>query len=259
MLEIKNLRVKLADEDKLILSGFSLEVPKGQVHAIMGPNGSGKSTLAYVLAGRAGYEVTDGEVLWNGEDLLAMEPDERAAKGVFLAFQYPMEIPGVATMTFLRTALNSVRKKRGEKELTTPEFLKRVREEAKALGISDEILKRPLNVGFSGGEKKRMEILQMAVLAPTLCVLDETDSGLDIDALRIVAEGVNKLRSKDRAMLVITHYQRLLNYIVPDRVHVMAGGKIRKSGGKELALELEKSGYAEFKGKALESARGRPA
>ncbi len=254
MLEIKNLRVKLADEDKLILSGFSLEVPKGQVHAIMGPNGSGKSTLAYVLAGRAGYEVTEGEVLWNGEDLLAMAPDERAAKGVFLAFQYPMEIPGVATMTFLRTALNAVRRKRGQKELTTPEFFKRVREEAKGLGIADDILKRPLNVGFSGGEKKRMEILQMAVLEPTLCVLDETDSGLDIDAMRIVSEGVNKLRSKDRAMLVITHYQRLLEYIVPDKVHVMAGGRIRKSGGKELALELEKTGYAEFKSKALESA-----
>jgi Fe-S cluster assembly ATP-binding protein len=254
MLEIKNLRVKLADEDKLILNGVSLEVPKGQVHAIMGPNGSGKSTLAYVLAGRAGYEVIDGEVLWNGEDLLAMEPDERAAKGVFLAFQYPMEIPGVATLTFLRTAYNAVRRKRGQKELTTPEFLKRVREEATTLGIADEILKRPLNVGFSGGEKKRMEILQMAVLEPSLCVLDETDSGLDIDAVRVVSAGVTKLRSKDRAMLVITHYQRLLNYIVPDKVHVMAGGKIRKTGGKELALELEKTGYAEFKSKALESA-----
>jgi Fe-S cluster assembly ATP-binding protein len=250
MLEIKNLRVKLAEEDKPILNGVSLEVPKGQVHAIMGPNGSGKSTLAYVLAGREGYEVTDGEVLWDGENVLEMEPDERAAKGVFLAFQYPLEIPGVATMTFLRTALNAVRRKRGQKEFSTPEFLKRVREEAKSLGIADEILKRPLNVGFSGGEKKRMEILQMAVLEPTLCVLDETDSGLDIDAVRVVSAGVNKLKSKDRAMLVITHYQRLLNYIVPDMVHVMADGRIRKSGGKELALELEKTGYAEFKTKA---------
>jgi len=250
MLEIKNLRVKLAEEDKPILNGVSLKVPKGQVHAIMGPNGSGKSTLAYVLAGREGYEVTDGEVLWNGDNVLEMAPDERAAKGVFLAFQYPMEIPGVATMTFLRTALNAVRRKRGQKELTTPEFLKRVREDAKSLGIADEILKRPLNVGFSGGEKKRMEILQMAVLEPSLCVLDETDSGLDIDAVRVVSAGVNALKSKDRAMLVITHYQRLLNYIVPDMVHVMADGRIQKSGGKELALELEKTGYAEFKTKA---------
>jgi Fe-S cluster assembly ATP-binding protein len=250
MLEIKNLRVKLAEEDKPILNGVSLKVPKGQVHAIMGPNGSGKSTLAYVLAGRAGYEVTDGEVLWDGENVLEMAPDERAAKGVFLAFQYPMEIPGVATMTFLRTALNAVRRKRGQKEFTTPEFLKRVREDAKSLGIADEILKRPLNVGFSGGEKKRMEILQMAVLEPSLCVLDETDSGLDIDAVRVVSAGVNALKSKDRAMLVITHYQRLLNYIVPDKVHVMADGRIQKSGGKELALELEKTGYAEFKTKA---------
>jgi Fe-S cluster assembly ATP-binding protein len=246
MLEIENLQAKLAEEDKTILNGVRLRVPKGEVHAIMGPNGSGKSTLAYVLAGREGYEVTGGSVTWNGEDVLAMAPDERAAKGVFLAFQYPIEIPGVATMTFLRTALNAIKRKRGEKELTTPEFLRRVREEAASLGISDEMLKRPLNVGFSGGEKKRMEILQMAVLGPTLCVLDETDSGLDIDAMRIVSAGVTKLKSKHRAMLVITHYQRLLNYIVPDKVHVMAGGRIQKSGGKELALELEKSGYAEF-------------
>ena len=254
MLEIRNLHVKLAEEDKTILNGISLQIPKGEVHAIMGPNGSGKSTLAYVLAGRDGYEVTEGEILWNGEDLLAMEPDVRAAKGVFLAFQYPMEIPGVATLVFLRTALNSVLRKRGEKELTTPEFMKRVREVAGKLSIPDDILKRPLNVGFSGGEKKRMEILQMAMLEPSLCVLDETDSGLDIDAVRIVSAGVNQLRSNDRAMLVITHYQRLLQYIVPDKVHVMAGGKIRKTGGKELALELEKTGYAEFKGKALETA-----
>jgi Fe-S cluster assembly ATP-binding protein len=252
MLELKNLHVKLAEEDKTILKGVSLTVPKGEVHAIMGPNGSGKSTLAYVLAGRSDYEVTEGDILWNGESLLEMAPDERAAKGVFLAFQYPMEIPGVATMTFLRTAVNAVRKKRGLKEYTTPEFLKRVRQEAAALSIPEDMLKRPLNAGFSGGEKKRMEVLQMSLLEPTLCVLDETDSGLDIDAVRIVSEGVNKLRSPDRAMLVITHYQRLLNYIVPDQVHVMAGGSIAKSGGKELALELEKSGYAEFLPKALE-------
>jgi Fe-S cluster assembly ATP-binding protein len=250
MLEIKNLHVKLADEDRPILRGVNLQLPKGEVHAIMGPNGSGKSTLAYVLAGRDGYEVTNGEILWNGESILDMEPDERAAKGVFLAFQYPMEIPGVATMTFLRTAVNAVRKKRGQSEFTTPEFLKRVRAEATRLGMPEDMLKRPVNVGFSGGEKKRMEILQMAMLEPTLCVLDETDSGLDIDAVRVVSEGVNALRSKQRAMLVITHYQRLLNYIVPDKVHVMADGVIARTGGKELALELEKSGYAGFKGKA---------
>ncbi len=252
MLEVRNLHVKLADEDKPILKGVSLTVPKGQVHAIMGPNGSGKSTLAYVLAGRQDYVVTQGDILWNGDSVLEMEPDERAAKGIFLAFQYPLEIPGVSTMTFLRTAVNATRKKRGQKEFTTPEFLKRVRTEAADLGMADDMLKRPLNVGFSGGEKKRMEILQMAMLEPLLCVLDETDSGLDIDAVRIVSEGVNRLRSKDRAMLVITHYQRLLDYIVPDKVHVMAGGAIAKSGGKELALELEKTGYAGFKPKAHE-------
>jgi Fe-S cluster assembly ATP-binding protein len=250
MLEIINLHVKLAKEDRAILNGVNLRLPKGEVHAIMGPNGSGKSTLAYVLAGRAGYEVTAGQIHWNGEDILEMEPDERAAKGVFLAFQYPMEIPGVATMTFLRTALNAVRKRRGQQEFTTPEFLKHVRVQAARLGIADDMLKRPLNVGFSGGEKKRMEILQMAMLEPSLCVMDETDSGLDIDALRIVAEGVNALRSADRAMLVITHYQRLLNHVIPDKVHVMAAGKIHTSGGKELALELEKSGYAGYRDKA---------
>jgi Fe-S cluster assembly ATP-binding protein len=250
MLEIKNLHVKLADEDKVILKGLSLKVPKGEVHAIMGPNGSGKSTLAYVLAGRDGYEVTDGDVLWNGESILEMAPDERAAKGVFLAFQYPMEIPGVAGITFLRTATNAVRKKRGQKEMTTPEFMKFVKAQAAKLNIDFEMLKRPVNVGFSGGEKKRSEILQMAMLEPTLCVLDETDSGLDIDALKVVSDGVNALRSPERATLVITHYQRLLDYIVPDRVHVLADGRIQKSGGKELALELEKSGYVKFTGKA---------
>ena len=250
MLEIKNLHVKLEDEDKVILKGLSLKVPKGEVHAIMGPNGSGKSTLAYVLAGRDGYEVTEGDILWNGESILEMEPDERAAKGVFLAFQYPMEIPGVAGLTFLRTAVNAVRKKRGQAELTTPGFMKFVKEQAAKLNIDVEMLKRPVNVGFSGGEKKRSEILQMAMLEPTLCVLDETDSGLDIDALKVVSDGVNALRSPDRATLVITHYQRLLNRIVPDKVHVLADGRIQKTGGKELALELEKSGYAEFTGKA---------
>ncbi|MCB1483613.1 MAG: Fe-S cluster assembly ATPase SufC [Hyphomicrobiaceae bacterium] len=250
MLEIKNLHVKLADEDRVILKGVNLVVPKGEVHAIMGPNGSGKSTLSYVIAGRDGYEVTEGDILWNGESILEMEADERAAKGVFLAFQYPMEIPGVAGLTFLRTALNAVRKKRGEDELNTAAFMKLVKEKGAKLNIDVEMLKRPVNVGFSGGEKKRSEILQMAMLEPTLCVLDETDSGLDIDALRIVSEGVNALRSKDRAFLVITHYQRLLNHIVPDKVHVLADGRIQKTGGKELALELEKSGYAGFTGKA---------
>ncbi len=246
MLEIKNLHVKIADEDTVILRGVDLVVPKGEVHAIMGPNGSGKSTLAYVLAGREDYEVTEGDILWNGESILEMEPDERAAKGVFLAFQYPMEIPGVAGLTFLRTALNAVRKKRDQAELTTPEFMKLVRQRAAELNFDIEMLKRPVNVGFSGGEKKRSEILQMALLEPTMCVLDETDSGLDIDALRVVSEGVNALRGPDRAMLVITHYQRLLNYIVPDKVHVLAQGRIQRTGGKELALELEKTGYAEF-------------
>ena len=246
MLEIRNLHVKIADEDTMILKGVDLVLPRGEVHAIMGPNGSGKSTLAYVLAGREDYEVTEGEILWNGENLLEMEPDERAAKGVFLAFQYPIEIPGVAGLTFLRTALNALRKKREEPELTTPEFMKLVRERAGKLNIDIEMLRRPVNAGFSGGEKKRSEILQMALLEPTLCVLDETDSGLDIDALRIVADGVNALRSPDRAMLVITHYQRLLNYIVPDKVHVLADGRIQRTGDKELAVELEQSGYAEF-------------
>ncbi|MCG8560787.1 MAG: Fe-S cluster assembly ATPase SufC [Hyphomicrobiales bacterium] len=244
MLEIKNLHVEVDGE--AILKGIDLAIPKGEVHAIMGPNGSGKSTLAYVLAGKEDYEITEGSITWDGEDIAEMEPDERAAAGVFLAFQYPIEIPGVATMTFLRTALNAVRTARGEAELTTPEFIKVVREKADELKIKQDMLKRPLNVGFSGGEKKRNEILQMALLEPSFCVLDETDSGLDIDALRIVADGVNALRGPERGMLVITHYQRLLEYIVPDRVHVLSDGKIARSGDKELALELEKSGYAEY-------------
>ncbi len=244
MLEIRNLHAEI--DGKPILKGVTLSVKPGEVAAIMGPNGSGKSTLSYVVAGKDEYEVTKGEVLLDGENLLEMEPDERAAKGLFLAFQYPLEIPGVATMTFLKAALNAQRKKRGEAEIAPADFIRGVNRAADKLGISREMLRRALNVGFSGGEKKRMEILQMALLAPRMCVLDETDSGLDIDALRIVAEGVNALRAKDRAFLVITHYQRLLSHIVPDTVHVMADGRIVKSGGPELATELEAKGYADF-------------
>ena len=244
MLEIKNLHVTV--DGKQILNGLDLVVAKGEVHAIMGPNGSGKSTLAYVIAGKPGYEATSGQILLDGDDVLTMDTDERAAKGLFLAFQYPMEIPGVATMNFLRTALNSQRKKRGQDEFSTPEFLKLVREASAKLQIDVEMLRRGVNVGFSGGEKKRNEILQMALLQPRLCVLDETDSGLDIDALKIVSDGVNRLRSPDRSMVVITHYQRLLDHIVPDVVHVLSKGRIVKTGGKELAHELEASGYAQF-------------
>ncbi len=244
MLEIKDLHAEI--DGKEILRGFSLTVPKGEVHAIMGPNGSGKSTLSYVVAGKEEYEVTGGSITWDGKNLLEMTPSERAHAGVFLAFQYPMEIPGVASLTFLRTALNAHRKARGQGEISIPDFMRVVRAEAEKLGISFDMLKRPVNTGFSGGEKKRNEVLQMALLQPTLCILDEMDSGLDIDAIRVAAEGVNALRSPDRAILVITHYQRLLNYIVPDRVHVMARGQILRSGGKELALELEESGYAGF-------------
>jgi Fe-S cluster assembly ATP-binding protein len=244
LLEIRGLQAEIAG--RKILRGLDLRVDAGEIHAIMGPNGAGKSTLSYVLAGKPGYEITGGEILFKGEDLLAMAPDERAAKGVFLAFQYPLEIPGVATVTFLRTALNAQRRKRGEEELSSPELLKRVRELAKKLGIDPDMLRRPLNVGFSGGEKKRNETLQMALLEPLLGVLDETDSGLDIDALKIVANGVNALRSSERGMIVITHYQRLLDYIVPDVVHVLAAGRIVKTGGKELALELEATGYAQY-------------
>jgi Fe-S cluster assembly ATP-binding protein len=244
LLEVKNLHVAI--DGKSILNGLDLTVGKGEVHAIMGPNGSGKSTLAYVLAGKDDYEVTEGEVTLDGENILAMEPDERAAKGLFLAFQYPMEIPGVASMTFLRTALNAQRKRRGEAELTTPDFMRLVRGAAGKLNIDAEMLRRGVNVGFSGGEKKRNEILQMAMLEPRLAVLDETDSGLDIDALKVVADGVNRLRSPERSMVVITHYQRLLNYIVPDVVHVLNKGRIVRTGGKELALELEAQGYKQY-------------
>jgi Fe-S cluster assembly ATP-binding protein len=248
MLEVKNLHVMV--DGKKILNGVNLVVNKGEVHAIMGPNGSGKSTLSYVMAGKPGYEAIEGEILLDGENILDLEPDERAAKGLFLAFQYPLEIPGVATMTFLRTAVNAQRKARDEAELSTPEFLKLVRETAGTLEINPDMLRRAVNVGFSGGEKKRNEILQMALLAPRLCVLDETDSGLDIDALKIVSEGVNRLRSPDRAMIVITHYQRLLDHIVPDVVHVLSRGRIAKTGGKELALELEAKGYAQYQDEA---------
>ena len=244
MLDIRNLHAEI--DGKPILKGVSLTVKPGEVAAIMGPNGSGKSTLSYVIAGKDEYEVTQGEVLLDGENLLEMEPDERAAKGLFLAFQYPMEIPGVATMTFLKAAMNAQRKQRGEEEISPSEFIRSVNRAADSLGISKEMLRRALNVGFSGGEKKRMEILQMALLEPSMCVLDETDSGLDIDALRIVADGVNALRAKDRAFLVITHYQRLLSHIVPDTVHVMSDGRIVRSGGPELALELEAKGYADY-------------
>ena len=244
MLDIKDLHA--AVDGKEILKGLSLSIAAGEVHAIMGPNGSGKSTLSYVLAGRAGYEITSGSILYRGEDLAAMAPEERAAKGLFLAMQYPVEIPGVTTMTFLKTALNAQRRARGEKEIDALTVLKRVREKATALKIPEDMLKRALNVGFSGGEKKRLEILQMALFEPALAVLDETDSGLDIDALKLVADGVNALRSPERAMLVITHYQRLLNFIVPDRVHVLSAGRIIKEGGKELAHELEAKGYEQI-------------
>jgi Fe-S cluster assembly ATP-binding protein len=241
MLEIDDLHVTV--DGREILKGITLSVPTGEVHAVMGPNGSGKSTLSYTLAGREGYEVTSGRIYYNGQDLTALAPEQRAAKGMFLALQYPVEIPGVVTLTFLKTALNAQRRARGEPEFDAMRVLKLVREKAKALKIPEEMLKRPLNAGFSGGEKKRMEVLQMSLFEPKLAILDETDSGLDIDSLKLVAEGVNALRSETRAMLVITHYQRLLSYIVPDRVHVLMGGRIVKSGGADLALELETTGY----------------
>jgi Fe-S cluster assembly ATP-binding protein len=245
MLNIDNLHVEIGG--KAIINGLTLEVPAGQVHAIMGPNGAGKSTLSYALTGRDGYEVTSGTATLNGVDLLSLPPEARAAKGLFLSFQYPLEIPGVPTLTFLRTALNAQRKARGEAEISVPDFMKQSREVAKKLGVTPDMMKRPLNVGFSGGEKKRMEIYAMALLDPRFMILDETDSGLDIDALRVVSEGVNALRGPDKAMLVITHYQRLLDYIKPDRVHVLAGGRIVDSGGPELALTLEASGYDRYK------------
>ena len=243
MLKINNLSAAVDDGQKTILSGLSLDIPAGEVHAIMGPNGAGKSTLSYVLTGREGYDVTAGDVTLDGDDLLDMDPEERAAKGVFLSFQYPLEIPGVPTMTFLKTALNAQRRARGEEEMAAPEFLKKARALAKELKMKPEMLKRPLNVGFSGGEKKRMEIFQMMMLEPRFILMDETDSGLDVDALRIVADGVNKLRNPDRGMLIITHYQRLLDYIVPDRVHVLSGGKIAASGDADFAKKLEAEGY----------------
>ncbi len=251
MLRIDDLKVSVGDQ--AILKGFSLNVEPGEVHAIMGPNGSGKSTLAYVLAGRDGYDVTGGSVNYEGEALLEMDPEERAAAGLFLAFQYPIEIPGVGNMYFLRTALNSILRAREQEEIDAATFLKLVREKAKVVGVKPELLKRAVNFGFSGGEKKRNEILQMAVLEPKLAILDETDSGLDIDALRTVADGVNQLRDPKRSMVVITHYQRLLDYIVPDKVHVMLDGRIVRSGGKELALELEKTGYAGFNGETAKA------
>jgi Fe-S cluster assembly ATP-binding protein len=246
MLKIDNLHVKLEDEDKAILKGVDLEVEAGKVHAIMGPNGSGKSTLSYVLSGRDGYEVTEGTATLDGEDILELEAEERAAAGLFLAFQYPVEIPGVGNMTFMRTALNAQRKARGQDEMSAADFLKLVREKAKDLKIDADMLKRPVNVGFSGGEKKRNEILQMAMLEPKMCILDETDSGLDVDAMKLVADGVNALRSEGRSFLVITHYQRLLDHIRPDVVHIMADGRIIKTGGPELALEVETNGYADI-------------
>jgi Fe-S cluster assembly ATP-binding protein len=244
MLEIRDLHVRI--EDNEILKGVNLVVPKGEVHAIMGRNGSGKSTLSYVLAGKEDYEVTEGEVLLDGQNVLEMEPYERAAAGLFLAFQYPIEIPGVATMTFLKAAINAQRKARGEGELSTPDFMRAVKEAGATLNINSDMLKRALNVGFSGGEKKRAEVLQMALLKPKMCILDETDSGLDIDALQVVSHGVNALRDGNRSMLVITHYQRLLNHIVPDVVHVFSDGKVVESGDKSLALQLEAKGYADF-------------